>query len=99
MAELMHQVSPTLLVMVGMAVASCAPLPDLPTDPADRCEALGGIAMTFPPTVDSEGKVSPGKFDHCYQNVHASEEDVRRARRAWHERNKASTAPASPPSR
>ena len=89
MDNLKQGLTRTLLVS-GLCVmaASCTHLPALPTDPADRCEALGGVAMTLPPSVGSDGQVTPGKFDHCMRNVHASEEDVRQARRAWHERNK-----------
>lgn len=89
-----HRFTGALLVTgLCVMVAGCSHLPDLPNDPADRCEALGGVVMTQPPTVDSDGKVTPGKFDHCMQNVHASEEDVRRARRNWHERNRERSNP------
>lgn len=83
-----HRFAGVLLVTsVCVTAAACSHLPDLPTDPADRCEALGGVAMTLPPTLGSDGMVTPGKFDHCMRDVHASEEDVRRARRTWHERH------------
>ena len=67
-----------------------ASLPELPADPVARCEALGGVPMLRPPTVGAEGQRSPPELAQCYRDVHATEDDVRRARRAWHERNKAS---------
>lgn len=78
-----------VLGLGGLAVA-CTSLPEIPTDPVARCEALGGVAMLRPPTGDADGKPLPPELDHCLRDVHASEEDVRRARRAWHERTKGS---------
>lgn len=86
---------------VGFCVlgVACTSLPELPSDPRDRCEALGGAPMTSPPAILADGTSSPGEFQYCRRDTHSSEEDIRRARRAWHERNKAPTRPAASPSR
>ncbi|MDZ4319571.1 MAG: hypothetical protein U1A07_12180, partial [Phenylobacterium sp.] len=49
--------------VIVLSVSACAtPLPPLPTDPAQRCEALGGLVLEGPPIQTSDSKVERGQF-------------------------------------
>lgn len=75
------------LSVLGVVLAACSTLPELPTDPEDRCSALGGVPMHSPPMNAQDGTVAPPEYVSCWRDPHQSEADVRRARRAWHEKN------------